>query len=104
MSETRSYLTLTEVSECVHLSTDTVILIVDHGIIEPPGETPTEWRFDPAMLHTLRRAYRLQKDLELEWAAVALALSLTEEMQALRAQNRRLRQQLALLMELDSPG
>ena len=104
MSETRSYLTLAEVTECVHLSADTVILIVDHGIIEPRGDTPTEWRFDSAMLHTLRRAHRLQKDLELEWAAVALALSLTEEMQALRAQNRRLRQQLALLMELDSPG
>ena len=104
MSETRFYLSLTEVSECVHLSTETVSLCVDHGIVEPLGDNPREWRFDPDMLNRLRRAYRLQKDLELDWAAIALALSLTEEMQALRAQNKRLRQQLALLMELDKPG
>lgn len=97
------YLSLTEVSQCVRLSADTVITIVDHGIVEPRGDSPGEWQFEPAMLHTLRRATRLQRDLELDWAAVALALSLTEEMQALREQNRMLRRQLALLMELDKP-
>lgn len=103
MNETRYYLTLTEVSQCVRLSADTVIAIVENGIVEPEGSGPGDWQFDSGMLQTVRRATRLQRDLELDWAAVALALSLTEELQALREQNRRLRRQLALLMELDKP-
>lgn len=104
MSETGYYLSLTEVSQCVHLSADTVITIVDHGIVEPRGEQPQEWLFEPDMLGTLRRAIRLQQDLELDWAAIALAVSLIEEVQTLRDDNRRLRQQLACLLETDGPG
>lgn len=101
MSETSYYLTLTEVTESVRLSTQTVITIVEQGIVEPRGGQPTEWRFEPAMLATLQRAVRLQCDLELDWAGVALALELLDELQQLRCDNERLRRQLACLVELD---
>jgi chaperone modulatory protein CbpM len=104
MNEPDYYLTLTEISQCIHLSTQTIISIVDHGIVEPRGEQPQEWLFEPGMLDTLRRAIRLQQDLELDWAAIALALSLIEEVQLLRDDNQRLRQQLACLLETEDPG
>lgn len=104
MSETSYYLTLTEVTESVHLSTDTVITIVDQGIVQPRGSQPGEWQFEPGMVETMRRACRLQCDLELDWAAVALALDLLDELQQLRRDNERLRRQLACLVELEPGG
>ena len=49
-----------------------------------------------------KRACRLQRDLELDWPAVALALELIEELQRLRDENQRLQRQLAALTELDA--
>jgi chaperone modulatory protein CbpM len=97
MRQINYYLTLHEVVQSVRLTTDTVITLVGHGIVQPSGERPQEWLFEPAMLGTLRRAARLQQDLELDWEAIALALVLIDQIQDLREDNSRLRQQLRLL-------
>ena len=97
MNERSYILTLTEVTQCVRIPVETVIVIVDHGIVEPRGKSPEEWQFEPHMLATLRRAIRLQQDLELDWAGIAVALSLTEQLHQLHGQNRLLRQQLIAL-------
>ena len=70
------------------------IEIVEHGIIEPQGRTPDVWRFDDYELAIAQRAAKLHNDLEMEWEGVALALDLIEEVQQLRAENQRLKQQL----------
>ncbi len=102
MSETSYFLTLSELTQSVRLSTDTVITIVDCGIVEPRGEQPQQWLFEPRMVKLIQRACRLQRDLELDWPAVALALDLIEDLHQLREENQRLRRQLAILMELDT--
>ena len=102
MSETSYYLTLTELTQSVRLSTETVITIVECGIVDPRGEQPQQWLFEPQMVRMVQRACRLQRDLELDWPAVALALELIEDLQQLREENQRLRQQLGTLMELDA--
>ena len=71
-----------------------VIEIVEHGIIEPQGRTPDAWRFEDYELVIARRAAKLRDDLQMEWEGVALALDLLEEVQQLRAENQRLKQQL----------
>ena len=71
-----------------------VIEIVEHGIIEPQGRTPDVWRFEDYGLAIAQRATKLHHDLEMEWEGVALALDLIEEVQQLRAENQRLKQQL----------
>ena len=71
-----------------------VIEIVEHGIIEPQGRTPDVWRFADYELSIARRAAKLRDDLHIEWEGVALALDLIEEVQQLRAENQRLKQQL----------
>lgn len=102
MSETSYYLTLTELTQSVRLSTDVVITIVDCGIVAPRGEQPQQWLFEPEMVKQIQRACRLQRDLELDWPAVALAMELIEDLQQLREENQRLRRQLSILMDLDT--
>ncbi|MFQ6575513.1 chaperone modulator CbpM [Pseudomonas sp. UM16] len=71
-----------------------VIEIVEHGIVEPSGRTPEEWLFDDQAPVLAKRAAKLQRELELEWEGVALALELLEEVQQLRRENSMLQQRL----------
>lgn len=101
MSEITYYLTLTELTQSVRVSTDTIVSIVDCGIVEPRGDQPQQWLFEPQMVQLVQRACRLQRDLELDWPAVALALDLIEDLQRLREENQRLRRQLACMMDME---
>ena len=69
--------------------------IVEHGIVEPSGPTPEQWLFDASALAIVKRAFRLQADLQIEWAGVALALQLLDELEHLRAENSHLRRRLS---------
>lgn len=62
--------------------------MVREGILEPRGALPQEWRFSSACLAHAQRALRLQRELELNWAAVAFVLPLLDEIKALRRQQR----------------
>ena len=75
-----------------------VIEIVEHGIIEPQGHAPHVWRFDDDEIIVAKRAVKLRDDLHIEWEGVALALELIDEVKQLRAENQRLKQQLARLV------
>jgi chaperone modulatory protein CbpM len=75
-----------------------VIEIVEHGILEPQGRQPREWRFTDYELALAKRAAKLRRDLELEWEGVALALNLLEEVHELRAENQMLKQRLGRLV------
>lgn len=77
------------------LPTEYLFEIIEHGILEPRGQTPEDWLFDAAALAIAKRALRLRRDLELEWAGIALALQLMDELEQLRAENRQLRQRLS---------
>ncbi len=101
MSETGNYLTLAEVTRSLSMDAETVATVVNCGIVEPRGGQPNEWLFEPQMVTLIQRAIRLQRDLDLEWPAVALALDLIEDLQRLRQENQRLRQQLEVLMDLE---
>lgn len=58
--------------------------LVEHGVLEVRGPTPTRWRFDQHALSRLLRARRMQRDLGLNPAGIALALELTDEVRHLR--------------------
>ncbi|CAB1400543.1 MULTISPECIES: chaperone modulator CbpM [Pseudomonas] len=91
-------LDMTEFCEAADLTDVYVIEIVEHGILEPQGGPPREWRFTDYELTLAKRAAKLRRDLELEWEGVALALDLLEEVRELRAENRMLRQRLGRLV------
>lgn len=76
-----------------------VCAIVEHGIVEPQGDSPQDWLFDLDMICTAKRALRLQRDLQLDWSAIALVVSLIEERDRLRNENQRLQAQLLRFLE-----
>jgi len=89
MNDTQSEnISLNELCEITVLSKDAVIEIVEHGIVEPQGREPESWQFDMHMLVTTRKAVRLYRDLEIDWSGIAFALSLLEELEELREENK----------------
>lgn len=81
--------TLGELCRVFDLHADEVVELVEFGVIEPArGRRPPEWRFSAGTVVRVRRALRLQHDLQLNYAGLALALDLLEEVQALRTRLR----------------
>ncbi|MEN8800966.1 MAG: chaperone modulator CbpM [Thiogranum sp.] len=62
-----------------------VVQLVNEGILEPAGRDPSHWRFTGTSLQKAHIAMRLQRDLDVNLAGVALALDLMDEIESLRA-------------------
>ncbi len=73
-----------------HLTEAQVKAYVFEGILMPEGDNPAEWRFSRLSLVEARRACRLERDLGLNPAGVALALELMRQIDALTERLRRL--------------
>ncbi len=81
-----------------------VVEIVELGIIRPVTPksqplNPEQWQFDTNMLGEARRAYRLHKQLEVDWPGVALAMQLLSQVEELRRENERLQLRLQRFLE-----
>jgi chaperone modulatory protein CbpM len=79
-------LTLEQLCHACGVHADWVISLVEESIIEPQGDEIHVWRFSGASLVRVRSALRLQRDLGVNLAGIALALDLMEELEDLRAQ------------------
>lgn len=66
------------------ISTEYVIELVDEGVLMPEGHDPADWYFDYLAIKRLQTAIRLQHDLKVNLAGVALALDLLDEVRELR--------------------
>jgi chaperone modulatory protein CbpM len=86
-----SFPDLCELTELPHT---TVIEIVEQGIIEPVGEGPDSWSFSTQMIVVTKKAQRLHRDLGIDWSGIGLALTLLDEVEKLRIENRCLQRQL----------
>ena len=80
----RAELSLTELSKACSGSAEWVVELVDEGVLEPVGQEQAQWRFSGTSLLRARTAMRLQQDLRINLAGVALALDLMEEIETLR--------------------
>ena len=87
-------LSLNDLHSVTGLQIQTLLNIVEHGIVDPEGSSPKQWLFDRNIIPTIRKAYRLHNDLGIDWAGIALAMDLLNEMDQLRKENRLLRRQL----------
>ena len=91
-------LTLSDLCRVCATSAEWVIELVEEGVLEPVvpvvyKQTQTEqtqWRFSADSLQKARTAMRLQRDLGINLAGVALALDLLDEINSLEARLRRL--------------
>lgn len=83
-------LSLNDLCRACSSSAEWVIELVEEGVLEPLGYQQTEWRFTGTSLQKAHTAMRLQRDLGLNLAGVALALDLLDEIDTLQARLRRL--------------
>jgi chaperone modulatory protein CbpM len=83
-------LSLAEVCRASRLSAERVIEMAEEGIVEPVGSSPESWRFRGVSLRRIRCAQRLEEDLGVNTAGIALALDLMDELERLRARLDRL--------------
>lgn len=58
--------------------------IVEEGIIEPAGTSPTHWRFTGVMMRRIQVVLRLERDLDINLPGAALIIELLDEMGSLR--------------------
>ncbi|MEY3190244.1 MAG: hypothetical protein RIS10_361 [Pseudomonadota bacterium] len=77
-------LTLEQLCQACGVSAEWVLSLVEESIIEPQGQDIRLWRFSGASLVRVRSAFRLQNDLGVNLAGIALALDLISELDSLR--------------------
>jgi len=87
-------LNIYELCDSTQISYKLILKIVEYGIIEQTEIEPDSWKFDSDMIPTINKALRLRRDLNLNWSGVALAISLINEVETLRIENKRLHQRL----------
>lgn len=80
----RAELSLHDLCHACSTSTEWVVELVDEGVLEPIGHEQAHWRFSGPSLLRARAAIRMQQDLHINLAGVALALELMEEIEAMR--------------------
>jgi chaperone modulatory protein CbpM len=90
-----------EVCEVFVVEKHLVLEMVEFGILTPEGEDVTTWRFSAAAILRLQRARRLQRDLEINLAGVAVALDLIDELDRTRERVKTLETHLAQLIDND---
>ena len=83
-------LTLADVCRACTTHAESIIELVDEGIITPLGDAPQRWVFTGVHLRRARVVLRLQSDLGVNRAGAALAVQLLEEIDALRTKLRAL--------------
>ena len=87
-------LTLADLCEACSIHAERVVELVEEGVLEPVGPNTTKWRFSGVSLRRARTALRLQHDLEVNLAGVALILDLMDEIASLKAQLNRKRREV----------
>ena len=93
------YLTFEELSHITELSSLIIIEIVEHAIVEPNGTDPENWVFNTQMVTVTKKAWRLHRDLGIDWPGVALAISLLDELEQIKKENQLLQRRLNRFIE-----
>src|SRR5690348_7151825 len=74
-----------ELCEICGISADFVYDLMEYEIIDLAGNPPDEWMFNIEQLQRIKTALRLQRDLEVNLAGIAVILDLLDEMEELRS-------------------
>jgi chaperone modulatory protein CbpM len=82
--EEYAVLSLHDLSRMCTVETHHIVELVDEGILDVAARDGGQWQFTGAALRRAQIALRLQRDLEVNLAGVALALELMEEIRRLQ--------------------
>lgn len=89
-------ITFTVSEFCLHtgVSEEELDEIVGLGVIEPDQTPDAHWLFDDRAVTIVHRALRLRRELALDWPGIAVTLTLLDENERLKQENRLLLQRL----------
>ncbi|MGI9318013.1 MAG: chaperone modulator CbpM [bacterium] len=79
-------ISLEQICEICNINRPQVVRLVDLGVLHPSGDRPSSWSFAFYSVTRLKRACRLQRDLDLNLEGVALSLELLDEINRLRSE------------------
>ena len=82
--EESALLTVKDLSRMCAVDERHIVEYVEEGVLHVVEIDTAEWHFSGAALRRARLALRLERDLELNLAGVALAIELMEELEHLR--------------------
>ncbi len=77
-------LSIGELCRLCRVHADYVLDLIDEGIIEPSGDAVTGYRFHGECVIRTRKAIRLQQDMGMNLAGVAMVLDLLDEIAELK--------------------
>ncbi len=83
--ENETRLTLRQLCDSCAVRAEYIIDLVDEGFIEPSGVEKSHWCFSGVSIKRVQKAKRLQRDLGINLAGVALVIDLIDEIEYLRA-------------------
>ena len=85
-----SWLTLEQVASTCQVEADWLQRRIAEGLVPPPERMGGIWRLSGTMVARIRRTRQVERDFDAFPELAALVADLLEEMDDLRAQNRRL--------------
>jgi chaperone modulatory protein CbpM len=86
--EQSTLLTIEELCRICAVDERHIVEFVEEGVLDVVEINTAEWRFSGTALRRARLALRLERDLELNLAGVALAVELMDELEYLRRELR----------------
>ena len=81
-------ITLADLTRSCGVQTEWVMELIEEGVLEPLQPGGPQWRFKATSVVRVQKARRLQRDLGVNLAGIALALQLLERIDALEARLR----------------
>lgn len=92
-------ISLDELGALCGVRTESLVEMVEAGVIRAEGERPGIWRFSTVAVVRSRKALRLRRDLDINLPGLAVTLDLLDRVEALEGELKALRQRLAKLQE-----
>ncbi|KKO48285.1 hypothetical protein VT06_12840 [Arsukibacterium sp. MJ3] len=93
------HLSFEELCLSANVSQKTMFELVQNDIAIPvAGAQPPQWLFHVTCVTKVKKAARLNRDLDIGWADLYLVLNLLDEIEQLKNENDQLKQQLGRLL------
>ena len=90
---------LDELCLSADISQEAIIEVVEYGIVTPlEGDTLSEWVFDLESAHWIKKAIKLNQQLQIDWLATAMVIELMKKQQELIKENKQLKVRLSHLL------
>lgn len=89
------HISFIELCVSADISQEALLELIENEIAIPvSGEQPAHWQFHLSCVGQVKKAVRLNRDLDIDWADLNIVLNLLGEVEVLKSENERLKQQL----------